>query len=77
MVLGNVYKIWFRYNFWRVKNKRRDIIEKKIGYLVEGFYSKEEREEFRKKIMVIRGKTGKPVVEVLIEAINKYEEGLK
>ena len=52
-------------------------MKKKIGYLVEGFYSKEEREEFRKKIMIIRGKTGKPVVEVLIEAINKYEEGLK
>ena len=30
----------------------------KIGYPVEGFSSKEEREAFRKKIMVIRGKTG-------------------
>ena len=49
----------------------------KIGYPVEGFYSKKEREEFRKKIMVIRAKTGKTVVEVLKEAINKYEEGLK
>ena len=50
---------------------------KKIGYPVEGFSSKKEREEFRKKITVIRGKTGKTVVEVLIEAVNKYEEGLK
>lgn len=49
----------------------------KIGYPVEGFSSKEEREAFRNKIMVIRGKTGKTVVEVLKEAINKYEEGLK
>ena len=52
-------------------------MKKKIGYPVEGFSSKEEREAFRKKIMVIRAKTGKPVVEVLTEAINKYEEGLK
>ena len=33
----------------------------KIGYPVEGFSSKEEREAFRNKIMVIRGKTGKTV----------------
>ena len=52
-------------------------MKKKIGYPVEGFSSKEEREAFRSKIMVIRGKTGKTVVEVLKEAINKYEEGLK
>ena len=52
-------------------------MKKKIGYPVEGFSFKEEREAFRKKIMVIRGKTGKTVVEVLKEAINKYEEGLK
>ena len=50
---------------------------KKIGYLVDGFSSKEEREAFRSKIMIIRAKTGKTVVEVLIEAVNKYEEGLK
>ena len=49
-------------------------MKKKISYPVEGFSSKEERESFRKKIMVIRGKTGKPVVEVLVAAINKYEE---
>ena len=49
----------------------------KIGYPVEGFSSKEEREEFRNKITVLRGKTGKTVVKILIEAINKYEEGLK
>ena len=52
-------------------------MEKKISYLVKGFSSKEEREEFRNKITVLRGKTGKTVVEVLIAAINKYEEGLK
>ena len=51
--------------------------KKKIAYPVEGFSSKEERESFRNKIMVIRGKTGKTVVEVLKEAVNKYEEGLK
>ena len=50
---------------------------KKIGYPVEGFSSKKEREAFRNKIMIIRAKTGKTVVEVLIEAVNKYEEGLK
>ena len=49
-------------------------MKKKISYLVEGFSSKEEREEFRNKITVLRGKTGKTVVEVLIEAVNKYEE---
>ena len=52
-------------------------MKKKIGYPVEGFSSKEEREEFRNKIMVLRGKTGKTVVEVLIAAVNKYEEGIK
>ena len=50
--------------------------EKNISYLIS-FMFNEDREEFKNILKTIRYKTGLEVAEAIIQALKKYEEGLK
>ena len=50
--------------------------ERKISYLIS-FMFVEDREEFKNILKTIRYKTDLGVTEAIIQALKKYEEGLK
>ena len=50
--------------------------EKKIGYQIS-FKSLEQREEFKKLLVIVRYKSNLEVTEVVIEALRSFEKGLK
>ena len=50
--------------------------EKKISYLIN-FESLEQREEFKKILGVVRYKSNLEVTEAMIEALRRFEKGLK
>ena len=50
--------------------------EKKISYLIN-FESKKQREEFKSLLGVVRYKSILEVTEAIIEALRRFEKGLK
>ena len=50
--------------------------EKKISYLIN-FESWKKREEFKKLLGIVRYKSNLEVAEAIIEALRRFEKGLK